>query len=641
MSPQTMGTGLSVRAKLMAIVLFMTLISASVGGFAYLGFSRTNSILEQISGQFIPDLALVDDTAYQLALARRYEKELFLFSSISKDEKVLKKQQGYYGELIERFKIAETKVAELKQMQSIVVFDGAQVVKQVETLFGATMASLPPLTDQLFAGKSFLEVAEEYGVYKKNVNDLEASVKTLRDKMLAQLDAQKVQVAEFRDFLNQTLLVAVLVVITLGIAIGLLFSRRISASISQLLEGIQSVGSGDFKEIQMTTRDEFGQIAQVFNQTMGRLQQYVRTDEQRKETERNLVNFLEIVSDAADGDLTGKVPVTADAFGSIADAYNMMVESLSELMADTRRKAGEVSHETQRLLDIFRQVESGVESQTQQLELALGAVAQTTEAAREIARQTALAQEVSGKVDAATMQGNARVHQNMDGMQLIRGVVQTINKKMKSLSERLLEIGTISELISEVATRTTILAMNASIEASRAGEQGRGFLVISNEIRKLADKSAEATKQIGGIIKAIQTEAGEVTAALEDETKTVEKQALLAKGTGEAFGEIEGAISESRAVVTEITRLSAGQNSQTEEVVRSMEMVTELTARTREMILDSVKITEGLNVMSGVLLGSVAQFKLPAGDLMDEAVETAIELEDVFTEEDPFAQTAV
>lgn len=632
MSQQAMGTGLSVRAKLMAIVLFMTLISASVGGFAYLGFSRTNSILEQISGQFIPDLALVDDTAYQLALARRYEKELFLFSSLGRDEKVLKKQQDYHTSMLEHFQTAKTQVAALQQMPSLALFDGAPVAQQVDTLLDATLAAVPALTDQLFAGKSFLEVAEPYAVYRKNVNELEAGVKTLRGKMLAQLDEQKAQVAAFREFLTQTLLVAVLVVISLGIAIGLLFSRRISASIGQLLEGIQSVGSGEFQEIQVASRDEFGQIAQVFNQTMGRLQQYMRTDEQRKETERNLVNFLEIVSDAADGDLTGKVPVTADAFGSIADAYNMMVESLAELMADTRRKAGEVSHETQRLLEIFRQVESGVESQTQQLDLALGAVAQTTEAAREIARQTALAQEVSGKVDAATVQGNARVHQNMDGMQLIRGVVQTINKKMKSLSERLLEIGTISELISEVATRTTILAMNASIEASRAGEQGRGFLVISNEIRKLADKSAEATKQIGGIIKAIQTEAGEVTAALEDETRTVEKQALLAKGTGEAFGEIEAAINESRAVVTAITQLSSGQNRQTEEVVRSMEMVTELTGRTRTMIHDSVKITEALNVMSGMLLGSVSQFRLPGGD-QPGAEDRTIELEEVFTED--------
>jgi methyl-accepting chemotaxis protein len=189
--------------------------------------------------------------------------------------------------------------------------------------------------------------------------------------------------------------------------------------------------------------------------------------------------------------------------------------------------------------------------------------------------------------------------------------VQVINKKMKNLSERILEIGTISKLISDIATRTTILAMNASIEASRAGEQGRGFLVISDEIKRLADKSAEATKQINGVIKSIQTDAGEVTASLEEETKTVESQTRLAQDTGDAFNSIKDAIEKSKSVVTEISELSKAQLEITKNVDEAMLRVVEISQIAQRHVEDSSKITTGLNKQSSELLLSVDTFRLP------------------------------
>ena len=213
-------------------------------------------------------------------------------------------------------------------------------------------------------------------------------------------------------------------------------------------------------------------------------------------------------------------------------------------------------------------------------------------------------------VDEVTARGNSLVNNNIEGMQLIRVTVQVINKKMKSLSERLLEIGTISQLISEIATRTTILAMNASIEASRAGDQGRGFLVISDEIKRLADKSAEATKQIGGVIKSIQSEANEVTASLEEETRTVEQQSKLVQDTGESFVAIQEAINQSKTVVTEITGLTNNQLDMTRNVEIAMKQVSQISQLTLQQVRDSAAITNGLSTQSAELLGSIEAFRL-------------------------------
>jgi methyl-accepting chemotaxis protein len=615
MSTQTKGW--RIRSKLLAMILLLVFISISAGVVAFYGFTQSNKSLSTMHEILVPELAKVDEITHSVASARRFEKEFFLFSSLGRSEEFIKKQQSYLTELTDEY----NETAKLiESMHGAELLDPANantdqieleaLLTRLEEAYAAVQKSLKPLEDKLMAGSSFLDVSKEYGLYKSNVHNLEQRAKIMRENVLAKLEKQKADNNHFTGQLTTIILATGLGAVLFGLIAGLFVSKRITVPLNILMRGIESVGKGDIVDIQAPSKDEFAEIARVFNETIGRLKNYIQTDEQRQKTEENVINFLEVVSDASEGDLTVRAPVTEDAFGSIADAYNLMIESLADLLSETTRDAREVGEESRHLNEIFLRMKSGAESQLQYVTEATDAAGNTAEAASEIANKAALAQNTSDKVDEATGIGSAQIAKNIEGMQLIRVTVQVINKKMKSLSERLLEIGTISQLISDVATRTTILAMNASIEASRAGEQGRGFLVISDEIKRLADESSEATREIGGIIKAIQSEANDVTSALEEETSTVEQQTRLAQETGTALEEIERATQQSKQLVNEITGLSQHQHQVSDNMVNTIRKMADITAQTSSLVTEASQISEGLNGVSEKLLGSLAQFVL-------------------------------
>lgn len=608
------------RTKLIGIVCFWVLVFLGSGAMVWNGMYRSNGHLDAITRLTIPQITLADDMDFHLAMARRYEKEFFLFSSAGRNERIVEKQLGYHKKMLERFELLKTLLKEFRNQPAVM---GQTLAPEVLTLldgtgeiYEKTLADLRLLCDDLLTGKPYDNLSPLWLTYKADVHALEESVKNLRKRILGDLDVKNAELAKFKTTYSVVLLLTGALAILVGVGISLQGVRKISSAAQRLMDGIQAAGSGNFQPIVVTSRDEFSEIARVLNETIPK----IMTDDQRREMEQNLIQLLDIVSDAADGDLRGKAPVTADVFGSVADAYNLMVEGLAELISGTHLQAQEVGSQTHELLAIFKRMEEGVDAQGRQVVLATGAVTEVAEITRIISEKTTLAQEVSNHVDEVTAKGNERVQQNIEGMQQIRVAVQAINKKMKSLSERLMEIGTISELISEISTRTTILAMNASIEASRAGDQGRGFLVISDEIKKLADKSTTATRQIGGIIKAIQNEAVAMTATLEEETRSVENQTRLVKETGEAFGAIEQAIDDSRAVVSEIYALSGAQAQRTEQTVRSIEEVSTLSVKTRSLVSDSARIAEGLNALSEELLGAIANFRLPEEETIDLVV---------------------
>jgi methyl-accepting chemotaxis protein len=403
--------------------------------------------------------------------------------------------------------------------------------------------------------------------------------------------------------------------------ITVILASIIIAPVRDLMRVAEALGSGDLsKKANVRSADELGQLGTTLNNTIDRLQGLVQTEADRDKMQHQVMDLLSIVSGAAEGDLTVKAEVTADALGSVADAFNLMINGLTALVSQASSVAHEIQSSTGDILHASERMRRGAEQQTAQIQGASGAVNEMSHTIQRMAENAEAATQASLKATQAAVKGGSSVAETIKGMQRIRAAVQTTGKKIKGLGERSLEIGAIIEVINEIATQTNLLALNAAIEAARAGEQGKGFAVVADEVRKLAERAARATKDITSLIKGIQVETSEAVTVMEEGTREVEEGTKLADQAGAALREIEQIVKQTSGLVTDITNSAANQVKVSESVVTSMDSISKLTQDTTKGVQDTVETIGRLADLSKRLTDAIGRFKLvkeqavPAGE---------------------------
>jgi len=391
----------------------------------------------------------------------------------------------------------------------------------------------------------------------------------------------------------------------------LFVTYRIIRPVKDLMVVAEALGRGDLsKKANVKTGDELGQLGETLNQTIDRLQGLIQTETDRDKMQHQVMDLLSVVSSAAEGDLTVKAEVTADALGSVADAFNLMITGLMSLVTQAHNVALEIQRSTTDILHSSDRMKQGAEQQTNQIKNASDAVNTMSNTTQRMAQNADAATQTSLKATQAAIKGGASVTETIKGMQRIRAAVQTTGKKIKGLGERSLEIGAIIEVINEIATQTNLLALNAAIEAARAGEQGRGFAVVADEVRKLAERAARATKDITGLIKGIQVETSEAVTVMEEGTREVEEGTKLADQAGAALREIEQIVKQTAVLMTDITKAADDQVEVTAQVVHSMDTISKLTQETTHGVQDTVSTIGKLADLSTRLTSAIGRFKL-------------------------------
>jgi twitching motility protein PilJ len=354
-------------------------------------------------------------------------------------------------------------------------------------------------------------------------------------------------------------------------------------------------------------------------------QQRLAVDAQRMENERSqqaILRLLDELSSLADGDLTVQATVTEDITGAIADSINYAVEALRGLVITINHSSIQVDGATRQTQALAQHLAKASGAQSKQ-------IASATESAGGMASST---EEVSGNAERAAdvarhsvevaHKGGDAVRRTIDGMNAIRETIQETSKRIKRLGESSQEIGNIVELINDIAEQTNILALNASIQASMAGEAGRGFAVVADEVQRLAERAANATKQIEVLVRTIQTDTNEAVVSMERSTTDVVGGALLAENAGAALEEIEQVSNQIASLVQNISASARQQTSAAQAIARNMQVLKEISAQTADSTSATSSAIAKLAELSAGLRRSASGFRLPGAAAPEPAAPT-------------------
>ncbi len=356
-------------------------------------------------------------------------------------------------------------------------------------------------------------------------------------------------------------------------------------------------------------------MAKVYNDHFALRRAEAEDQRQSAEAERNMtqqaiLRLMNEMGDLADGDLTIRTTVTEDITGAIADSVNYTIEELSVLVRRINDAATRVTAATQSAQKTSSELLGATERQSREIEEA-GRTAQNMARSMTDSSERALQSAHAARRSLESVRKGADAVENtIKGMNNIREQIQETSKRIKRLGESSQEIGEIVELISDITEQTNVLALNAAIQAASAGDAGRGFTVVAEEVQRLAERSAEATKQISAIVKTIQTDTQDAVGAMENATRDVVEGALLSDAAGQALTEIGQVSIEAARLIEQISSDTQQQAATASRVADAMKDILAITEQTTEGTKQTAVSIGQLADLAIELKGSVSGFKV-------------------------------
>jgi len=579
------------------VALFATLVCA-VGT---LGFTTLQSDTDAVTGDSVPGMVRVLTAKDDVSVATRFTRGILLSTNLPQRQffarqAAVARQEAWnlfsdYFSTAAPFPTAREEQA--ANQTNVALRHWMQLDSQVERL------GLRNTRAADAAGRAISDGSEAPSVLLSTAG-LKVLVQVYHDEIQRRVDT----ISSAHDTAVKEMLGVGLLALLFSIAVGIMLARSIARPLAEvrraaesvarlcltnLAKGMQALARGDLTmEAAASTspptyqsRNEIGQTAEAIRGIIGKTQEAVGDYEAARAELRNLIGQVANTSRQVDSG-AGQLAQATQQIGQATTQIARAIEEVARGTGEQSRNAGEVTSHMAEFVTVVAQMSSGADAQSRAVEQANQAITQLRGALEETTQQLGTVIHAADRAAATAKDGGAAVGKTIASINGVRGAVARSAEQVQALGQRSREVGQIVEAIEDIASQTNLLALNAAIEAARAGEHGKGFTVVAAEVRKLAERASNETKEITQRIAAIQRQVSEVVAAMEAGNAEVTRSALLGQEAGSALESILAVVEETTSQVRGIGSVIARMKGTVEEVNGAAGNVADVATRTVE-----------------------------------------------------------
>jgi len=476
------------------------------------------------------------------------------------------------------------------------------------------------------------------GTVEDKFNTIEKTLSELKTSNIHDIDSQyKDEATDYHNVIK-----IFLVIIIFSIIFSILATGKINYSITkpiiELDKAALQVSSGNLSvAIDINTKDEIGTLASSFTKMITNVKDAnellklekkgveekviiaIREVNNQKEYLNSSVNkILVVMKDFADGDLSAHLQVdTDDEIGKLFNGFNTAVANIRNTMKRVVANIDSTASASHQISSSSEEMAAGASEQSSQTAEVASSIEEMTKTIIDTTRNATEASEAAKQAGNIAKEGGEIVKKTIEGMNKIADVVKNSAITVETLGHSSDQIGEIIQVINDIADQTNLLALNAAIEAARAGEQGRGFAVVADEVRKLAERTTKATKEIASMIQTIQKDTKEAVKSMKQGTQEVEKGKELAGQAGVSLNEIINGSQRVVDMATQVAAASEEQSATAELISKSIDGINNITQESATGVQQIAKASEDLSKLTINLQQLTSQFKLDKNELFE------------------------
>lgn len=466
--------------------------------------------------------------------------------------------------------------------------------------------------------KWFTEVANTDEIIVSRISAYEAAAQKAEPVITSFLNTSTAnetratqQMERSTGFVQQLVLGVSAAAILLGLFIAIRLSRSLTVQVGHIVNLLEEIGVGNFTaRTKVVSKDELGSMAATLNSMLDNITVLIQSQAERDAIQESIMKLLEEISALTEGDLTARAEVTEDMTGAIADSFNAMTDQLSDIIRKVKEATASVDVTSEDVARLTISLANKNIEQSRKVNNAIKAIDTMVQSIRNVSENAQQSAGVSELSRLNAREGAEAVRKTNLAMNEIREQINETARSIKRLGESSMEIGNVIQIINDIADRTSILALNASIQAAMAGDAGHGFAVVADEVQRLAERSGNSTKQIEVLVKNIQTEIKNVSTRMDESIGKVVQGSQLADGAHNKLREIEQVSNKLADLIEFITSSAADQVRVSESISTTMQEIGEVSQESSRSSQETATSMDMLSRTARDLRSAVEMFKV-------------------------------